>query len=203
MNAYFQTDSINSKLLDEKQLMFVAQVELILKEHAPQFDPADTILTCEGKELIIIIRNKELSNISLVISYSTVSIGTGWAQVTNLEYHDDLDNGFSEKYFFELDYNNLNDRNDAALNFIRQQLEREIYLKVTYLSSMATKINYLIKAKDNNYQEIGRVKLCKLRCIDLFRKKETKTYKTTILEKNDLLNKIKRADKISNLSQFK
>jgi len=104
-----------------------------------------------------------------------------------LEYHDDLDDGFSEKYFFELDYNNLNDRNDAALNFIKQQLEREIYLKVTYLNAIPIKINYLVKVTDNNYQEIGRIKLCKFRCIDLFRSKETKTYKTTILEKNDLV----------------
>lgn len=187
MSLYFQTDLIDRKFLDEKKLMFVAQVESVLKEHAPQFDPADAILTGEGKELIIIIRNKKLSNVSLIISYSAVSIGIGWAQVNNLEYQDDLDDGYSEKYFFELDYNNLNDRNDAALTFIKQQLEREIYLKVTYLNSIPTKIKYLVKTKDNSYQEIGRRKLCKIRWIDFFRRKEINIYKTTILETNDLI----------------
>ena len=179
--------TIDRKCFDEEQLMFITQVESILKEYAPQFDPEGTILTSEGKGPIIIIRNKKLSNVSLVISYGLVSIGTGWAQVNSLEYHDDLDMGFYEKSFFEWDYSNLKDRNDATLKFIRQQLERDIYLKVTYINFVPTKINYLIKSQDNRDQEIGRKKLCKLRFIDLFRRKEIKIYKTTILEKKDVI----------------
>jgi hypothetical protein len=115
--------------LSEVESTFVHAVRALLTELAPpQLEPSQTLLAAEGDRcLILLLPHRALGGIALAITLCAGRADLGWAQVTRLDYHDDLDLALSVAQF---SLEGSRPEFAPVLRSIREQLAAPIALRL-------------------------------------------------------------------------
>ena len=191
MSKYFHEGNATTAEFRGELSTFIKKLQTTIEKYAPQTDAKQTSLFQEQESvpyIKAIIRKNNLANISLVITYTPTRLSVSWAQINRLEYHvvfDDIGE-IDETNFCEIEYDDLNKRDNAAFEHIKRQLERTIFFLVTYVKNEPIKITCSLKVSNKQYFKFETIYRTKRWLQHIFNRKISKLVETSFLENKSL-----------------